>query len=169
MDMPMWSFPRGDIRVSDAERDQAVAGLSEHFQAGRLTQEEFEDRSGRALQARTGGDLSGLFTDLPQNTVSVPTVAGPAASRPPRLGPGIARRAGPLPVARVVIACVIAAIILGGTGHDHGQGSFHASFVWLVPVVMLGFVFLRLARRRRLQRLTEAGTDVDTSSVTPVH
>jgi len=151
MDMPIWSFPRGDIRVSDAERDQAVARLSEHFQAGRLTQEEFEDRSGRALQARTGGDLSVLFTDLPQNTVSAPTVADPAAGQQPQLGPGIVRRADRLRVGRVVIACVIAAIILGGTGHGHGHGhgNFHASFGWLVPVVVLGFVLLRLARRRR--------------------
>jgi len=35
------SFPTGGIRVSDADRDQAIAELSEHFQAGRLTQEEF--------------------------------------------------------------------------------------------------------------------------------
>ena len=59
------SFPSGGIRVSDADRDQAIAELSGHFQAGRLTQEEFEDRSGRALQARTGDDLTALFTDLP--------------------------------------------------------------------------------------------------------
>jgi hypothetical protein len=149
MDMPIWSFPRDDIRVSDAERDQAIARLSEHFQAGRLTQEEFEDRSGRALRARTGGDLSVLFMDLPQNTVSVPTVAGPAAGQPSWPGPSIVRRAGRLPVARVVIVCVIAAVILGSTGHGHGHGSFHASFGWLVPVVILGFVFLRLAHHRR--------------------
>lgn len=56
MDMPSWNFLPGDNRMSDAERDQAVAMLSEHFQAGRLTQEDFEDRSGRALQARTGAE-----------------------------------------------------------------------------------------------------------------
>lgn len=152
MDMSILSFPRGDTRVSDAERDQAVAELSEHFQAGRLTQEEFEDRSGRALQARTGADLSVLFTDLPQNTVAVPAAAGPAAGRVPELSPGV-RCPGRLPAARVVIACVVALIIagsaLGGTGHSHGHASFHASFGWLVAVVILGFVLLRLARRRR--------------------
>ena len=70
------SFPSGGIRVSDADRDQAIAELSEHFQAGRLTQEEFEERSGRALQARTGDDLAALFTDLPgRDTVPVPRPA----------------------------------------------------------------------------------------------
>ena len=54
MDNQTGSYPRADIRLSDAERDQAITELGEHFQAGRLTQEEFDDRSGRALQARTG-------------------------------------------------------------------------------------------------------------------
>ena len=79
MDTPIRSFPRGDLRVSDADRDRAVAELSEHFQTGRLTQEEFEDRSGRALQARTGGELSELFTDLPRIRESI--VSGFPASR----------------------------------------------------------------------------------------
>ena len=47
-------FPSGEMRASDADRDLALAELSEHFQTGRLTQEEFDERSGRALRARTG-------------------------------------------------------------------------------------------------------------------
>ena len=39
------------LRVSDADRDRAIAELSEHFQAGRLTTDEFEDRTGRARPA----------------------------------------------------------------------------------------------------------------------
>jgi len=58
-------FPAGEMRASDADRDLALAELSEHFQTGRLTQEEFEERSARALQARTGRELGELFTDLP--------------------------------------------------------------------------------------------------------
>ncbi len=58
-----------------------------------------------------------------------------------------------LPTARLVIACVVALIVagsaLGGTGHSLGHASFHASFGWLVAVVILGFVLLCLARRRR--------------------
>jgi hypothetical protein len=143
MDNGISGLPRGDIRVSDAERDQAVAELSKHFQAGRLTQEEFEDRSGSALQARTGAELRALFTDLPQD----PVPAAPADGRmaPPPF-PGYARRpGGGMPVARVVIACVIAAIIAGNVFSAGGQ----ASFSWLVPVAILCFVFLRAGRRWR--------------------
>lgn len=139
MDNGITGFPRGDMRVSDAERDQAVAELSNHFQAGRLTQEEFEDRSGRALAARTGDELRALFTDLPQDPVP-PTAGGPAT--PVRR---CSSGSGRLPVARVVIACVIAAIVAGNVLSNTG----HASFGWLVPVAILCFVFLRVGRRRR--------------------
>ena len=76
-------FPSGEMRASDADRDLAIAGLSEHFQTGRLTQDEFDDRSARALQARTGRELTGLFTDLP-----VPAEPGRDAPR------GVADSAG---------------------------------------------------------------------------
>jgi hypothetical protein len=52
-------------------------------------------------------------------------------------------RAGGLPVGRVVIACVIAAIVLGNVAGGLGQHSFG----WLVPVVVLSCVFLRLRHR----------------------
>jgi hypothetical protein len=125
--------PHRDIRVSDAERDQAVAELSEHFQAGRLTQEEFEDRSGRALQARTVRDLAGLFNDLPHNAVATPTAPVPAT------GPRVR-----LPLVPIIILGVIAAIlagpVYGSTTHHHG------AFGLLVPIVILGMVCLRAAR-----------------------
>lgn len=52
-------------RIGDAERDAAVESLQEHMSLGRLTSEEFDERMSKALQARTRGDLAGLFADLP--------------------------------------------------------------------------------------------------------
>jgi Domain of unknown function (DUF1707) len=137
------SFPEGDIRVSDADRDQAIAGLSKHFQAGRLSQEEFEDRSGRALRARTRSDLSELFIDLPTHDAALAPQAGyPAADASP--GPGDLRRVDTIAVARAVIVGLVATIVavnlLAGLGRT-GLG-------WLAPVLILGFVFTRLPRRR---------------------
>ena len=127
------SFPSGGIRVSDADRDQAVGELSEHFQAGRLTQEEFEERSGQALRAKTGNDLAALFTDLP--------AGGPVSGAD---GPGGLDRVSHLPTARLIILGVLVVIIvgnvLGGVAGHRGAG-------WLIPVVVLGCVFARLARR----------------------
>jgi uncharacterized protein DUF1707 len=54
-----------EIRISDDERNQAVAMLGEHLTSGRLELAEYEDRCGRAVAARTRGELEELFTDLP--------------------------------------------------------------------------------------------------------
>ena len=62
---PRGFFPPGDLRVSDAERDLAVSELSRAFQVGRLTTEEFQQRSDQALAARTGNELTALLADLP--------------------------------------------------------------------------------------------------------
>ena len=129
----------GDLRVSDADRDRAVSELSEHFQTGRLTQQEFEDRSGRALKARTGRELSELFTDLPHGLPPVPA------------SPGTVRRAGRIPVGRVAIACVVAAIIAGNvlsTVHNFGH-THTVSLGWLVPILIIGFIFRRNVLGRR--------------------
>jgi hypothetical protein len=58
-------YPAGDLRVSDADRDRALTELSAAFEAGRITAGELEERSGRALGARTGSELTGVLTDLP--------------------------------------------------------------------------------------------------------
>jgi hypothetical protein len=59
------NYPPGSLRVSDADRDRAVSELSEAFQAGRITADEFDQRSARALCARTGEELASLLEDLP--------------------------------------------------------------------------------------------------------
>lgn len=67
------------VRIGDAEREQAVTALGEHYAAGRLTKEEFDERASVAWSARTSGDLSPLFTDLPR--LQAPPVRRP---QPPR-------------------------------------------------------------------------------------
>jgi hypothetical protein len=63
-----------DLRVSDADREGAVAQLREHSVAGRLTLEELSDRVERAYAARTAGELAVVTADLPAAT----TAAAPA-------------------------------------------------------------------------------------------
>ncbi|MEV6282102.1 DUF1707 domain-containing protein [Kribbella sp. NPDC051770] len=70
----------GALRIGDAERDQAVAALGDHFVAGRLTQDEFEERSERATKARYDEELAPLFADLPDQAV-VPVQPAWAAAR----------------------------------------------------------------------------------------
>jgi len=64
----------GPVRIGDAERDQAVSLLGDHFAAGRLNREELDERIDQAIQAKFTTDLRPLFADLP--------VAEPPAGRP---------------------------------------------------------------------------------------
>ena len=61
----MVSEPDQSLRVSDAERDVTLRTLGDHAAVGRLTLDELEERSGRALAAKTRGELAALITDLP--------------------------------------------------------------------------------------------------------
>lgn len=54
------------VRVSDAERTEMADRLAAHFTEGRLNQAEFDERVAQAMNARTRGDLRGLFDDLPE-------------------------------------------------------------------------------------------------------
>jgi hypothetical protein len=53
------------LRVSDADREHAVAALREHLLAGRLTLAEFSERVEAALTARVGAELARVQEDLP--------------------------------------------------------------------------------------------------------
>jgi len=97
------SDPDESLRVSDAERDETVRILGEHAAVGRLTLDELEERSSRALAARTRGELASLTTDLPQEA-------------------GIEGQAGPAPPdARKPVRWMVA--IMSGT---HRRGRFRA-------------------------------------------
>jgi len=134
-------FPPGQLRVSDADRDRALAELSEHFQAGRLTSEEFEERSGRALQARTGAELAGLLADLPRSGPPAP----PRGPRSPARGLGTPI-AVVMAVGAVTAVVAVAAITAGLNGGLGGHGA-----AALVPILIALLVIRRLAApgRRR--------------------
>jgi hypothetical protein len=63
---------RGSLRIGDSERDRAVEQLSDHFVAGRLTQDEFEERSDQATKARYADEVALLFADLPELETTQP-------------------------------------------------------------------------------------------------
>ncbi|MGW5158149.1 DUF1707 domain-containing protein [Nonomuraea wenchangensis] len=54
-----------DLRIGDAEREQTMAALREHFAEGRLTREELDERLDHALTAKTARDLARVTADLP--------------------------------------------------------------------------------------------------------
>jgi hypothetical protein len=75
------SEPDDALRVSDDERDATLRTLGDHAAVGRLTLDELEERSGRALTAKTRGELATLTSDLPAG--GMPGLA-PSAKKPVR-------------------------------------------------------------------------------------
>ncbi len=138
---PLFRGPYSDqhLRVSDAERQAVTDRLAEHFGDGRLDQAEFDERVGRAMNAKTRADLAGLFDDLPE--AGAPAMAEP----PPR--PRRRRRHPLLAIVLLVLVIVAAthavaavtvpwlwvgffAVILlfatGTIGHSHSHSHSHS-------------------------------------------
>lgn len=118
------------IRIGDAERDRAIAALGEHFAAGRLTADEFDQRVDQALKARFNEDLEPLFTDLPR------TVEPEPESNSNRRSDFNLAWSAMLWLAPLFVICaVVAAIVL--------------SAPWLVWIFIWVFLITGLFRRHR--------------------
>jgi len=137
MDEEARRYQPGAMRASDADRDAVLAELSKHFQAGRLTLEEFDERSDQALRARTYGELAELTTDLP----AAPRPLAPNPQPRPRA-------AGPrLPVAALAATLLLAVLVVATLARDAVVGHAVIHLWWLVLIVPL--VASRAGRRRR--------------------
>ena len=120
------NYPPAAMRASDADRDAVVSDLSEHFQVGRLTAGELEERTGRALAARTWGELRELLVDLPAagSALRAPAATSSSTRRPP------AGRAAP-PLIAALAGLGIAAVVLVNVAHGGWGG------IWLLLPLLL--------------------------------
>lgn len=58
------------VRVSDEDRERAADAIRQHFAAGRLTDEELNDRVSAVYSARTVDELQSAQSDLPKLPIS---------------------------------------------------------------------------------------------------
>ncbi len=63
-----WDPSRDAFRASDFDREAVAETLRAHHTAGRLTDDEFQDRLERSMAAKTLGDLRPLVADLPDGS-----------------------------------------------------------------------------------------------------
>jgi hypothetical protein len=77
------------MRAASADRERAVDVLKAGFAEGRLTQDEYNERMGRAYAAKTYGELATLTADLPAG--AVPAVWPMAVYQPPVTTNSLAR------------------------------------------------------------------------------
>ncbi|HUC57990.1 MAG TPA: DUF1707 domain-containing protein [Streptosporangiaceae bacterium] len=71
------------IRIGDAERNAMAESLREHYAAGRLTMEEFQERLDAAFAAKTDADLAKLAEDLPHSASGPYAAPWPPAQNSP--------------------------------------------------------------------------------------
>jgi hypothetical protein len=115
------SQPDPRLRISDADRERAMADLAGHYADGRLDHEEYDERLDAIWTARTRADLAVLFSDMPRPQPQPP-------ARAPQRPRGGRFRLPLLPVLAVLI--VLSALT-------------HAPF-WLLVFPMMFF----MGRRR---------------------
>ena len=71
------------LRISDSDRERAMADLAMHYTDGRLDHEEYDERLDAIWTARTRADLALLFSDLPRRPVAAAPVRAPRPSGGP--------------------------------------------------------------------------------------
>ena len=124
------------MRAASADRERAVDVLKAGFAEGRLTQDEYNDRMGRAYAARTYGDLAALTADLP---------AGPAPAWPvPAYVPPPASGTNSLAIASMVL----------------GVAEFFTAGLTAIPAVICGHI-----ARRQMKQTAERGDGLATSGL----
>lgn len=125
------------IRVGDAERDQAVGLLGEHYAAGRLDQQEHQLRADRALQATLSSELDALFADLPSDPHSQEyTQLAPAGFGRPAPG-GLAARMPPPPPALILVPLVLGGLFLL-SALMHAPWFLFGGLIWLAVMFHKG-------------------------------
>jgi hypothetical protein len=126
---------RPDLRLSDAEREEAVGHLASAHVEGRLSAPDYEERARAARSAVTRGDLVPLFGDLPDSA--------PAEEQLPRTtaatAPGMP---GPItPPPGGYTGAVPPSYEDSGSGRALG-GGIGATIMALVPFLAVGLFFL---------------------------
>jgi Domain of unknown function (DUF1707) len=96
----------GEMLASEADREATQDVLKKAFEDERLTQDEFEERIGKAVAARTVGECAALTQDIPRPAAPVP------AARPSRL---IWLLGGGIAVVAIVVAVIATTLSSSGS------------------------------------------------------
>jgi hypothetical protein len=143
------------MRASDGDREQVVRALQEQVGEGRLTLEEFEQRSTEAYTAKTVGELRALMKDLPVDPLAprpapqapweqpfpMPAIP-PWAQRSFRVPPQsqLQQRRTPHPLAiagAVLISLFLIQAVVGAVLYGAGVGAA------ALPLLFVFFVLMR--------------------------
>ena len=125
------------MRAASTDRERAVDVLKAGFAEGRLSQDEYNDRMGRAYAARTYGELAALTADLPVGPVPVWHVPACQPSAP----------------ASGTNSMAIAAMVLG-------VAEFFTAGLTAIPAVICGHI-----ARRQMRQTAQRGDGLATGGL----
>ena len=133
--------------AADADRERAEVALREHYVRGRLTLEEFTDRAGRVLAARSRAELRGALSGLPV-LPDVDDIAAPirSAARVAIRGALLVVATGAYLMFSAMLLVVMGLALLFGAASAAVVAVFIA--IWLVPTVLLTRLWHAHPRRR---------------------
>lgn len=135
----------GEIRASDADRDQVAEVLHTAYAEGRITPDEHAERTAALLRSRTFDDLTVLTADLVPTALAVPD-SGPSGispqPEPTRLTAILAssKRVGPWRVSRSTATNVL----LGDVLIDLTEATFETSVVEVNCAQLMGSTKIRV-------------------------
>ncbi len=132
------------IRVSDAERNAVAELLGQHYADGRLDQAEFDERVGRTMAAKTRGDLTGLFDDLPEAETGA---AGPRGPVGPSASYQVRRRRSGGGIVRPLLLLALIFICANIAWHAFTSLFFFQPLVWAFVIAAAIIVLSRRSHR----------------------
>lgn len=121
--------------AASADRERAVDVLKAGFAEGRLTQDEYNDRMGRAYAARTYGELAALTADLP---------AGPLPAWPVPAHQSASTDTNSMAIASIVL----------------GVAEFFTAGLTAIPAVICGHI-----ARRQMRQTSQRGDGLATGGL----
>jgi hypothetical protein len=141
---------RGQIRVSDADREQIIHTLKAAYVYGLITKDEFDNRVSHTLSSRTRADLALVTADIPAGLAAAPPTLSPApvkaevgartratAKASPHMAFG--ERAVVLPAVLAGLALAIAAFAGGSVAGEVALGA-------AAECALLSLLFLAIAQ-----------------------
>ncbi|MGE5691217.1 MAG: DUF1707 SHOCT-like domain-containing protein [Pseudomonadota bacterium] len=134
--------------AGDGDRDRVESALREHYARGRLTLEEFADRAGRVLTARSRAELRRSLAGLPV-LPGVDDIAAPvrSAARAAVRGVMLVVFTGAYVLFSFTLLLVLALVLLFGSAS--GAALVGVLVVWLVPTSVLARLWHASPHRRR--------------------
>lgn len=118
-----------ELRASDQQRERAALDLREHFAAGRITEDELDDRVQKAYAAQTQQELGQLTADLPKLPATPSQRKAELAERRGELQRRLIQETGG--AFGLFLICTVIWVVSGA----HGQ--FWPVWVAIIPVLIL--------------------------------